>query len=101
MAGWVGRIDEGETLSAAGHFAGPWREFSRRTVQPGETFAFDAADAEYAVIVMSGTGEAEVGARTLAIRPGSSLTIGYRAQVVIRATDEPVEVFITTVDVRL
>lgn len=99
MAGYVGRLEAGDVLAAAAFFEGPWRSFSRRTVEPGHTETFDAADAEYAIFVMSGDGRARVGATTQPLTPGSALTVGYRATLAVTAADSPLELFVTTLNV--
>lgn len=99
MAGYVGEIALGETLSAKPYFTGAWREFSREQVPPGATREFDAADAEYAVIVVSGSGTAKVGSRSQTFDAGSSFTVGYRSLLVLTTGPGPVELFVTTLDV--
>ena len=98
MAGYVGRLESGDTLDASSYFTGPWQCFSRRVVDPGQTETFDAARAEYAIFVISGEGDAAVGTTTQKVDPGSALTVGYRASLVVTAGDEPLELFVTTLD---
>jgi quercetin dioxygenase-like cupin family protein len=101
MAGWVGRLEPGQTLDARPHFHGPWRDFRRVIVEASEEIVFEASDCEYAIFVMSGTGEATIGAQARPLTPGSALTVGYRARLQATAGDGPVELFVTTLDVRL
>jgi hypothetical protein len=99
MAGDVTRIEPGETLDAPGYFKGPWRSFARSSVDAGASQVFDAADCEYSIFVMSGKAVLQVGATQQPATPGKAITVGYRAQVTISAQDEPVELFVTTLDV--
>ena len=101
MAGYVGRLESGDTLDASSYFTGPWRCFSRKVVDPGQTETFDAARAEYAIFVMSGEGTATVGTTTQRVDPGSALTVGYRASLVITAGGGPLELFVTTLNLDL
>jgi hypothetical protein len=99
MTGYVGELKRGQTLSAEQYFQGPWREFSRETIDTGSEHTFEAKDCEYAIFVMSGFGEATVGSITHPLTPGSALTVGYRAKVTITPSTDPIELFITTLNV--
>ena len=98
MAGYVGRLGPGETLDARVHFKGPWRDFRRIGVDAGQEYVFDAVDAEYSIFVMSGRGQGRVGSQSHPLDEGSALTVGYRARLTVVA-DEPLELFVTTLDV--
>jgi hypothetical protein len=99
MAGYVGRIEPGETLDAAEHFKGPWRNFRRITIDAGQERLFDAVDAEYSIFVMSGEGRGKFGGQSYPVNEGAAFTVGYRAALTLVAGDGPVEVFVTTLDV--
>lgn len=100
MAGYVGRLEPNQTLSAEGHFAGPWRDFRRITIEAGTAQDFNASDVEYSIFVMSGTGTATAGSQHHSINPGAALTVGYRAAVTIAADPgNDVELFVTTLTV--
>ena len=99
MAGYVTRLESGQVLEAAAYFKGPWRSFSRQVVEPRGTVTFHADDAEYAIFVMTGEGEARVGATTQSVDPGAALTVGYRASLVLTAGEHPLELFVTTLNV--
>ncbi len=99
MAGYVGRLEPGQTLQAGDHFKGPWRSFSRTTIEAGQEQTFNASDAEFSIFVMSGHGQSVIGSQAQPVSPGSALTVGYRAQLTLRADDSPVEVFVTIVDI--
>lgn len=102
MAGYVGRLEPNETLSAGGHFAGPWRDFRRITVAAGESREFHATDAEYSIFVMNGAGTSTCGGQSRPADPGAALTVGYRALLTIAAdASQDVELFVTTLDVEL
>lgn len=73
----------------------------RRAIEPGAPESSQAVDAEYAIFVVTGRGEARVGAATQQIDPGSALTVGYRASLVIAADGAPLEVFVATLNVSL
>lgn len=101
MAGFMGRLESGETLAAAQYFEGPWRSFSRTTIEPGDERDFAAVDAEYSIFVMSGEGVGRVGTQTHAMNPGTAFTVGFGAKLTLAATDGPVEIFVTTLNVAL
>lgn len=99
MAGLVTRLDPGQTISAAGHFEGAWRDFRRITVKAGGSQNFTASDCEFAIFVISGEGTGIVGTQRHPLTPGSALTVGYRAQLDVAAGADPIELFVTTLDV--
>ncbi len=101
MAGYVGQLEPNEWLDARDYFEGPWRSFHRVTIDTGSQETFTAAEEEYSIFVMSGNGDAVIGSRRESITDGSSLVVGYRASVTIEAPTMPVELFVTTLDVRL
>lgn len=99
MAGYVTKLEAGQTLSAKEHFDGAWREFSRSTLAAGEVREFVAADAEYSIFVIRGTGSVRIGARREELTPGSAITVAYRASAAIEAASDELELFVTTLDV--
>ena len=101
MAGYVGHLAAGEQLKTGEYFKGPWRSFERVVIQPAGGRDFNALDSEYAVYVMSGTGEASVAGKARAATPGSSFTVGYGARLQVTAGDEPIELFVTALDVSI
>ena len=72
---------------------------TRQVVEPRGTATFRADDAEYAIFVMTGEGEARVGATTQSVDPGAALTVGYRASLILSAAGRPLELFVTTLNV--
>ena len=98
MAGFVGKLEVGETLSAAPYLAGPWREFSRASIRADEEYRLEGADAEYAVIVTAGDGLASVGEHQEPFNVGSAFVVGLGSNLRLRAGTSRVELFVTTVD---
>ena len=101
MAGYVGRLEQGQVLEAGKFLKGPWRSFQRVSIEAGQEHLFDGAESEYAIFVMSGSGHAVVGSQTRPATPGTALTVGYRASLRLIADSQPVEVFVTTLDVKI
>jgi hypothetical protein len=99
MAGWVGRLEVGETIDANAHFNGPWRNFQRLRVGAGERLTFAGTDCEYSIFVTDGGGSATVGNQARPLTTGAALTVGYRASVDVAAGEEGMEMFVTTLDV--
>lgn len=99
MPGYVGKLAPGQTLSARPYLAGSWREFARVRLEPGEERLFDAEAAEYSIVVISGEGTAQVSSRVEPFDAGASFTVGYRAQLRLTVAEQPVELFVTTLDI--
>ncbi|MEO3827045.1 hypothetical protein [Actinomadura sp. B10D3] len=101
MAGLVTILNPGETLPAAGHFAGPWRDFARTRIAPHarETFAGDGS--ESAIFVMSGSATARVGDTDTPLAEGGAVTVGLGSRVDLTAGPDGVELFITTLTVQV
>jgi hypothetical protein len=95
MAGLVSKLEPGDVLEPGAHFAGPWQSFERILLERGLRCEFSGDAAEYAIVVMRGSGRARIGRREEAITPGASLVVGYRAAVELHADDE-MELFVTT-----
>jgi mannose-6-phosphate isomerase-like protein (cupin superfamily) len=99
MAGYVGRLNEGETMGRPDFFKGPWRSFARLTLGAGTSREFVGDKIEQSIFVLSGEGTAHVGSATQPLDVGAALTVGYQASVTIAAGEAPIELFITTLDV--
>lgn len=96
MAGYVTRIGPDESLDPAGIFAGQWRRFERRTLPAASETHFTADHDEFAIIILTGTGEVETNGITRPVTAGSAITIGRDATVRLTSSQGPLDLFITT-----
>ncbi|GAB3977128.1 hypothetical protein GCM10029978_065990 [Actinoallomurus acanthiterrae] len=101
MAGFVTVLRTGDTLSAAGHFSGPWRDFRRVRIEPGvcETVVGDTIEA--AIFVMSGAVSIQAGDVDTPLEAGGALAVGLGSRVDLVAHEDGAELFITTLNVDL
>ena len=100
MPTYVGKIEQNETLDATQYFAGPWRQFERSVVPLNGSRRLTADAVEYAVFVMSGTGSYQFNGSQHPLTPGSAVTVGHGAEVLITGDQAtPLELFITTLAV--
>jgi hypothetical protein len=99
MAGYVGRLDIGDTLDATPYFAGQWRTFERRRLLEGTSAGFGGDRQEYSIFVTGGTGTFVVDSVRRAATTGTAITVGFGAEAEIEAGDEPVELFITVLGI--
>lgn len=99
MAGYVGRLEPGDTLDATPYFEGPWKSFERRTLEDEQSLQLEGVGAEYSVFVIGGGGDYRVGDVTAAATPGTAITVGYGASVTITAGEPGIDLFITTLNI--
>ena len=99
MAGYVGRLEIGETLDATPYFDGQWRTFERRLIPVGTAAAFGGDRQEYSIFVTRGTGTFVVDDVRRAATTGTAITVGYGAAAVIEAGEESLELFITVLGI--
>ncbi|WP_329091550.1 MULTISPECIES: hypothetical protein [unclassified Streptosporangium] len=101
MAGFVTVLQTGDTLSAAGHFAGPWRDFRRVRIEPGASETVVGDTVEAAIFVMSGAVSVRVGDTDTPVEEGGALAVGLGSRVDLVARENGAELFITTLNVDL
>ncbi|GAB5897695.1 hypothetical protein [Mycolicibacterium mageritense] len=100
MPTYVGKLERNQTLNATTYFAGPWQQFERTVIPIEGSRRLTADVVEHAVFVMSGTGSYQFNGARNPLTPGSAITVGYGAEVLICADQEaPIELFITSLAV--
>lgn len=99
MPTFVGKIGKNQSLNATQYFDGPWKEFLRQELEPNTSLRLTAAAVEYAVFVMNGAGQYQFDGRLQPLSPGSAVTVGHGAEILITAGDDPLELFITSLTV--
>lgn len=96
-AGLVTVLDPGgPPLAAADYFAGPWRDFSRVRIAPGDRTTIAGKGSESAVYVMGGSLTAQVGDTGIPLSTGGSLVVGLGSSTDLVAGPDGAELFITT-----
>lgn len=95
MAGYVGRLQLGETLSPEPYLQGPWKGFQRQLILAGDEYTLGAAAEEYSVFVTEGTGTVLIGDVRNRATTGTAITIGAGAAATFRADDGMLQLFIT------
>lgn len=100
MPTFVGKIEIGQTLDATDYFDGPWKSFARIAVQPGATHTFTGDTAEFAIFVMSGSGNYVFSGVSTEVTPGSAITVGLGSEITVSAdAGNTLELFVTTLSV--
>ena len=80
------------------YFTGSWRSIRLERVEPGQTLESSMDGIEESYLVISGNGTATVGDEKIELYDSTTLTFPRGSSVTFQARDEPLELFVTTLD---
>ncbi|MCH2539382.1 MAG: hypothetical protein MK000_03400 [Anaerolineales bacterium] len=92
-------LKEQRSVDPKEYFTGSWRSIRLERVERGQQLARSMEGIEESWFVVSGTGTALVGDRSIDLYHATTLTFPLGSAVVFQAGDEALELFVTTLEV--
>ena len=92
-------LKEERSIDPKEYFTGSWRSIRLERVDPGQQLARSMEGIEESWFVVSGTGTALVGDRSIDLYHATTLTFPLGSAVTFQASDEALEMFVTTLEV--
>ena len=92
-------LKEERSIDPKEYFTGSWRSIRLERVEPGQQLARSMEGIEESWFVVSGTGTALVGDRSIDLYHATTLTFPLGSAVTFQASDEALEMFVTTLEV--
>ena len=92
-------LKEQRSIDPKEYFTGSWRSIRLERVEPGQQLARSMEGIEESWFVVSGKGTALVGDRSIDLYHATTLTFPLGSAVTFQASDEALEMFVTTLEV--
>jgi len=92
-------LKEQRTADPKKYFTGSWHSIRLERDEPGQQLARSMEGIEESWFVVSGKGTALVGDRSIDLHHATTLTFPLGSAVTFQASDEALELFVTTLEV--